>query len=102
MHELWSRGLRYRRNVTGIYCKPDIVFSKKKIAVFVDSEFWQGFNWDERKQDFKSNRDFWISKIERNIQRDIEVKSTLDPCNPVCFIHLYGSTLYGKREMDMK
>ena len=77
MHELWSRGLRYRRNVTGIYGKPDIVFSKKKIAVFVDSEFWHGFNWDERKQDFKSNRDFWIPMIERNIQRDIEVNDRL-------------------------
>ena len=75
--ELWSRGLRYRKNVTKIVGKPDIVFLGKKVAVFCDSEFWHGFNWTERKKDFKSNQDFWIPKIERNIQRDIEVNKQL-------------------------
>lgn len=75
--ELWSRGLRYRKNVSKIIGKPDIVFVGKKVAVFCDSEFWHGFNWEERKKDFKSNQDFWIPKIERNIQRDIEVNRKL-------------------------
>ncbi len=75
--ELWSRGLRYRKNVSKIIGKPDIVFGGKKVAVFCDSEFWHGFNWEERKKDFKSNQDFWIPKIERNIQRDIEVNRQL-------------------------
>lgn len=75
--ELWSRGLRYRKNVTKIVGKPDIVFLGKKVAVFCDSEFWHGFNWEERKKDFKSNQEFWIPKIERNIQRDIEVNKQL-------------------------
>lgn len=75
--ELWSRGLRYRKNVTRIVGKPDIAFLGKKVAVFCDSEFWHGFNWEERKKDFKSNQDFWIPKIERNIQRDIEVNKQL-------------------------
>lgn len=75
--ELWSRGLRYRKNVTKIVGKPDIAFLGKKVAVFCDSEFWHGFNWEERKKDFKSNQDFWIPKIERNIQRDIEVNKQL-------------------------
>lgn len=75
--ELWSRGLHYRKNVTKIVGKPDIAFLGKKVAVFCDSEFWHGFNWAERKKDFKSNQDFWISKIERNIQRDIEVNKQL-------------------------
>ena len=77
MHELWTRGLRYRRNVNRIFGKPDIAFKGKKIAVFVDSEFWHGYNWEERKHDFKSNREFWIPKIERNMQRDIEVNEHL-------------------------
>lgn len=77
MKELWSRGLRYRKNVNGIYGKPDIVFIGKKVAVFCDSEFWHGFNWDERKNDFKSHQEFWIPKIERNIQRDREVTERL-------------------------
>lgn len=76
--ELWSRGLRYRKNVNQIYGKPDIVFVGKKIAVFCDSEFWHGYNWEERKKDFKSNHEFWIPKIERNIKRDIEVTAKLE------------------------
>ena len=76
--ELWSRGLRYRKNVTRIPGKPDICFIGLKIAVFCDSEVWHGYNWDERKKDFKSNRDFWIPKIKRNIERDKEVTSILE------------------------
>ena len=74
---LWNRGLRYRKNVKNIYGKPDIAFIGKKIAVFCDSEFWHGYDWENRKNDFKSNKDFWIPKIERNIQRDKEVNEHL-------------------------
>ena len=76
--ELWSRGLHYRKNVNRIYGKPDIVFIGKKIAVFCDSEFWHGYNWEERKKDFKSHQEFWIPKIERNIARDTEVTEKLE------------------------
>lgn len=75
--ELWNRGLRYQKNVKTIFGKPDIVFKGKKIAVFCDSEFWHGFDWENRKDQIKSRRDFWIPKIERNIQRDIEVTEKL-------------------------
>ena len=68
--ELWSRGIRYRKNVNRIYGKPDIVFIGKKVAVFCDSEFWHGYNWEERKKDFKSHQEFWIPKIERNMELD--------------------------------
>ena len=76
--ELWSRGIRYRKNVNRIYGKPDIVFIGKKIAVFCDSEFWHGYNWEERKRDFKSHQEFWIPKIERNMARDLEVTAHLE------------------------
>ena len=76
--ELWSRGLRYQKNSKKVYGKPDIVFIGKKVAVFCDSEFWHGYNWDERKNDFKTHREFWIPKIERNIERDREVNNTLE------------------------
>lgn len=75
--ELWRRGIRYRKNVTKIYGKPDIAFIGKKVAVFCDSEFWHGHNWEERKYDFKSHQEFWIPKIERNMQRDVEVNEKL-------------------------
>ena len=76
-HELWKRNMRYRKNVNRIYGKPDIVFLSKKIAIFVDSEFWHGYNWTVKKNEIKSNREFWISKIERNMKRDIEVNQFL-------------------------
>ena len=77
MKELWSRGLRYRKNVNTICGKPDIVFKSKKVAVFCDGEFWHGYDWERRKHDFKSHQEFWISKIERNIERDKEVTAEL-------------------------
>ena len=75
--ELWNRGLRYQKNVTNIYGKPDLVFKGKKVAVFCDSEFWHGYNWNERKKDFKSHQEFWLPKIERNMERDREVTAEL-------------------------
>ncbi len=75
--ELWNRGLRYQKNVSGVFGKPDLIFKRKKVAVFCDSEFWHGYNWDERKKDFKSHQEFWIPKIERNIERDKEVTKFL-------------------------
>lgn len=75
--ELWHRGLRYRKNVKSIFGKPDIAFIGKKVAVFCDSEFWHGYAWEISKDDFQSNQDFWINKIERNIQRDKEVNDHL-------------------------
>lgn len=76
-NELWSRGLHYRKNVKGIYGKPDIVFIGKKIAVFVDGEFWHGYDWKNRKKDHKSNQEFWYEKIEKNMERDTKVNAKL-------------------------
>ena len=74
---LWKRGCRYRKNDCRLEGKPDIVLSKYKIAVFCDSEFWHGYNWDVRKEDIKSNRAFWIKKIEGNMKRDAAVNEIL-------------------------
>ena len=74
---LWTRGLRYRKNDRTVIGKPDFVFKKHKIAVFCDSEFWHGKDWEVRKNDLKSHQEFWIAKIERNIERDKEVNEKL-------------------------
>lgn len=74
---LWQKGLRYRKNVKSVFGHPDIAFIGKKIAVFCDSEFWHGYDWENRKNDFKIRKDFWISKIERNMARDKEVNERL-------------------------
>ena len=69
---LWGVGIRYRKNVKGLPGTPDIIIPKYKLVIFVDGEFWHGYNWDEKKKKIKSNKKFWIPKIERNIQRDME------------------------------
>lgn len=73
----WHKGFRYRINYKKLIGKPDIVFKKYKTIVFVDGEFWHGHNWDEKKKKIKSNRGFWIPKMERNMQRDDEVNKAL-------------------------
>ena len=67
---LWAKGIRYRLNVSKLHGKPDIVITKKKIAIFIDGEFWHGYNWENKKLKIKSNIGYWINKIERNIERD--------------------------------
>ncbi len=75
--ELWRRGYRYRKNDKSVFGKPDIAFRKYKIAIFVDSEFWHGKDWEIRKHEHKSNKGFWHRKIENNIKRDKEVNEVL-------------------------
>lgn len=74
---LWRRGYRYRKNDKAIYGTPDISFRKYRIAVFVDGEFFHGYNWEEKKLKLKDNREYWIAKIERNMDRDIRVNDFL-------------------------
>ncbi len=74
---LWNQGIRYRVKNKSIPGKPDIAIKKYKLAVFVDGEFWHGHNWSEKKHKIKSNRDYWIKKIEGNIQRDKRVNLEL-------------------------
>jgi DNA (cytosine-5)-methyltransferase 1 len=74
---LWSNGLRYRRNDKSVYGKPDFVFKTVKVAVFCDSEFFHGKNWDFEKYRIKTNSEFWRKKIYANINRDRHVESIL-------------------------
>lgn len=74
---LWAKGYRYRKNDHTVFGKPDISFKGKKVAIFVDGEFWHGYNWEEKKLKIKSNRKYWIKKIEGNMARDHLVNDTL-------------------------
>lgn len=67
---LWHSGIRYRRNYKALPGSPDIAITKYRIAVFVDGEFWHGYDWEARKARLKRNREYWIEKIEENIARD--------------------------------
>lgn len=74
---LWHLGYRYRKNNKKIFGKPDLTFAKYKIAIFVDSEFFHGKDWEIQQLRIKSNREYWIPKIERNMKRDEEVNAFL-------------------------
>lgn len=74
---LWRKGYRFRKNSKSIFGCPDISIKKFKIAIFCDSAFWHGLNWESDKERIKTNTEFWIKKIERNIERDHEVTNYL-------------------------
>lgn len=67
---LFSKGLRYRKNVKTLPGKPDIVFSKYKIVVFVNGCFWHGHQNCRYFVMPKSNTEYWDKKIDNNIKRD--------------------------------
>lgn len=75
---LWNEGVRYRINYKKLVGKPDIAITKFKIAIFIDGEFWHGYNWKKNRQKIKRNRDYWIKKIEYNINHDKKVNAILE------------------------
>ena len=70
-HELFRRGVRYRRNNRQLLGKPDISISKYKIVIFIDSCFWHCCPVHGTRP--KSNVDFWNKKLNRNVEKAIEV-----------------------------
>lgn len=76
---LWHKGYRYRKNVKALPGSPDIALTKYKIAIFCDSEFFHGKDWEVLKPRLErgNNSQFWISKISRNRERDEEVNKQL-------------------------
>ena len=79
---LWHKNLRYRVNYEKLPGKPDIVFTKQKVAVFCDGDFWHGHNWAIRGQssleeELDGYSDYWRQKILRNIERDEENNKAL-------------------------
>lgn len=74
---LWHKGYRYRLNWRKLPGSPDIAIRKYKIAIFVDGEFWHGYNWTDKKSKLKRNRDYWIQKIEENMARDVRIDKEL-------------------------
>ena len=69
---MWRKGYRFRKNSKKLPGRPDIVLEKYKIAIFCDSEFFHGKDWDILKCKLQKgkNSDYWIPKIERNMERD--------------------------------
>ena len=73
---LWHEGIRYRKNYKALPGKPDIAITKYRIAVFCDSSFWHGRDF-EKKKPVATNHQYWNAKIKRNMERDNEVNRQL-------------------------
>lgn len=76
---LWKKGYRYRKNYKKLPGKPDIVLLKYKIAIFCDSEFFHGKNWEVLEPRIRkgNNSEYWLKKISHNIEHDNEVNKEL-------------------------
>lgn len=76
---LWDKGYRYRKNYAKLPGKPDIALTKYKIAIFCDGEFFHGKDWHNQKARLEksNNREYWINKISKNIERDSKVDREL-------------------------
>src|SRR3954470_20834591 len=80
--ELHRRGLRYRLHARDVVGKPDLVVRSRRVAVFVDGDFWHGNahrvrGLDRMEDLFPNNREWWMQKLRRNIERDREVTTRL-------------------------
>lgn len=76
---LWNKGIRYRKNYKDLPGRPDIVITKNKIAIFCDSEFFHGKDWELLKAKLAqgNNGEFWIKKIACNKERDDKINKKL-------------------------
>ena len=89
---LWHKGLRYRKNDKSVFGKPDLTFKRQKLAIFIDSEYFHGYNWETEKNRIKTNREFWWQKIENNIKRDKLVNKELDSRG--WKVYVFGASIY--------
>jgi DNA mismatch endonuclease (patch repair protein) len=64
---LWRSGIKGYKVAMKIPGRPDIVFTKYKVVIFCDGDFWHGYKFDEWKERLSA---YWLNKIQRNIERD--------------------------------
>lgn len=100
---LWEKGYRYRKNYKCIAGSPDIVITKYKVAIFCDSEFFHGKDWDVLKPRLEKgkNPDYWINKIQRNMERDREKDQKLI-ADGWTVIHFWGKDILKKTDECVK
>jgi DNA mismatch endonuclease, patch repair protein len=79
---LHHSGVRFRLHVKSLPGRPDLTIAKYRVAVFVDGDFWHGNAWKVRRLNrledlFPSRTDWWVAKIRRTVERDLEVTQSL-------------------------
>ncbi len=95
---LFKMGFRYRKYWSGLVGRPDIVFTKQKVAVFVDGDFWHARATREAGPETPAsslktaNRDYWNKKFKRRIEIDISVNKQLSEAG-WCVLRFWESDL---------
>lgn len=100
---LWAKGYRYRKNYKKLPGSPDICLTKYKIAIFCDSEFFHGKDWEVRKVRVAkgNNGEYWVKKIQENIIRDDEKDKALNAMGWTV-IHFWGKDILKDTEECIK
>ena len=110
---LWSRGFRYRLNSSKLPGHPDLVLRKYRTCIFVNGCFWHGHDVQLNIEILKienskcckipkSNREFWVAKIRRNQERDIEEQKRLAEMGWHCITIWECELTPKKREETLK
>lgn len=96
---LWEKGYRYRKNYKALPGSPDICLTKYKLAIFCDSEFFHGKDWEvlRPKVEKGNNGEYWVKKIENNMERDSEADKKLLFLGWTV-IHFWGTDILKKTE----
>ncbi len=111
--DLWRRGFRYRLNLSTLPGHPDLVLRKYRTCIFVNGCFWHGHgvsldDKNELRNDKsccripQTNRDFWVAKIRRNQERDIEEQKRLAEMGWHCITIWECELKPSKREQTLK
>lgn len=91
---LWHAGIRYRKNYRSLPGSPDVAITKSKIAIFVDGDFWHARGHEDAPgEQIGTNKEFWVKKLSRNIERDREVDDALTEAGWIVF-RIWESEIY--------
>lgn len=73
--ELRKRGIYFRKHYSRVTGKPDIALPRRKLAIFIDGDFWHGWKFEKTKR--RLPKKYWLEKIKQNMARDKKNRAIL-------------------------
>jgi DNA mismatch endonuclease, patch repair protein len=93
--ELRNKGVYFQSHYAKVFGSPDIALPRKKIAIFIDGDFWHGYKYQKLKK--RLPKQYWVPKIERNIKRDSKNRRMLRR-NGWAVLRVWEHEVYNDRE----
>lgn len=97
---LRKEGIYFQKHYKKAPGKPDVALPRKKVAIFIDSDFWHGRDKARRLKD-RGENDYWVLKISRNVERDNEQRQELEKAGWK-ILRIWESDLKRKRTREDK